>query len=265
MSGSKVKLSTRTANGLTYSMTGSSAPKSDNLKGEFSVKGSIRDITEERVQDVTLTTKLLTSSAPSAEISYERSDPLGRKVNLSFLGSDKLALLTSEIIQPKAGVTLSIDTLNLMANGSIATAIAPVEYGGFAVIGARGLFNLSEGTLSGARFAASMFDGKESEVTVEVEGQGEAGTLSYSHLVRPTTSVAASMRYTRESGTATGVMGLVTKVDEFTALKAKVDSDGQAGLSVIQNLRASTKIIMSTAFNLANFDTPKVGLSIAVS
>lgn len=265
MSGSKVKLSTKTTNGLTYSVTGSSAPKSDNLKGEFSVKGSIRDVTEERVQEVTLTTKLLTSSAPSAELSYERSDPLGRKVNISLLGSDGVAVVASEITQPKAGLSLSVDTLKLMANASIATAIAPVGYTSFAVIGAKGMFDLSEGTLSGGRFAASLFDGKESEVTVEVEGQADAGTLSYSHLVRPTTSVAASMRYARESGTATGIMGLVTKVDEMTALKAKVDSAGQAGLSLIQNLRANTKIIMSTSFNLSKFDTPKVGLSVAVS
>lgn len=265
MSGSKVKLATKTANGLAYTVTGSSAPKSDSLKGEFSVKGGIRDVTEERVQEVTLTTKLLTSSAPTAELSYERSDALGRKVNLSFLGSDALAVVTSEIIQPKAGISLTVDTLGLTANASVATAIAPTGYKSFAVVGARGMFNMSEGTLSGARFAASLFDGKESEVTLEVEGQGDAGTLSYSHLVRPSTSVAACMRYSRESGTAAGIMGLVSKVDEFSALKAKVDSNGQAGLSLIQNLRANTKVIMSTSFNLSKFDTPSVGLSISVS
>lgn len=263
--GSKVKLSTKTDNGLTYTLTGSSLPKSDNLKGEFSIKGTKVNYTKDRTQELSLGTTLFSSIPPMAEAGFELSDSLGSNVGITAIGSNSFALVTTKIIRPKLGIFVTLDALNLTANTSLASAIAPSGYGGYAVLGAKGLIDLSKGTVSDGRVAASLFDGKESEVTLEIEGQVNAATVSYSHLVRPSTSFAASMRYSKADASHVGAMGIATKLDPSNTLKAKLDTAGQAGLSIIQHVHPSTEIVFSTQFDLAKFDTPKVGLSVTLS
>lgn len=264
MSGTKIKLSTITSDGLTYTATGSSSSKSGDFKGELSAKAALRDINVHNLRDFTVTAKLPTDSTPLAEIKYDRKDVAGGKLSATFTGSEGIATASAEVVQPRIGLAFDADLLKRTVDASAAVAIAPGGYRRFIVVGARGLLDVAEGNASGSRVAASLYDGLESELTVEVEGKMDVTTVSYSHLVRPLTHVAASMRYLKGESTAVGIMGISTKVDDAVMVKAKVDTSGIAAMSFIQTARANTKVIMSTQFDVTKFDSPKVGLSVTL-
>lgn len=264
VSGTKIKLSTVTPDGLTYTATGASSSKSDDFKGELAVKASLRDANIYHLRDFTLTAKIPTDAKPLAEVKYDRKDVAGGKLSATFTGSDGLAIASVEAVQPRIGLAFDADVLKRTVDASAAVAIAPVGYRRFVVVGAKGFLDIAQGNISGSRVAASLYDGLESELTVQVEGKLDVTTVSYSHLVRPLTHVAGSMRYEKGGSNAVGIMGISSKVDDAVTVKAKIDTTGKAAMSFIQTARANTKVILSTQFDVAKFDSPKVGLSVTL-
>lgn len=264
MTGTKIKLSSKTVDGITYTASGASSSKSSDFKGELSVKACMRELDLYNLRDVTLTAKLTSDAAPKAELKYDRKDVAGGKVGVTLTGSEGLATAAVEFVQPKIGLAFDANLIKRTVDASAAVAIAPVGYRRFIVLGAKGLLDVNKGSVSSSRVAASLYDGVESELTVEIEGKGESATVSYSHLVRPFTSVAGSMRYKKGNSEAIGTLGISTKVDDAMTIKSRLDTTGSAGLSFIQSVRPNTKIIMSTQFDVVKFDAPKVGLSITL-
>lgn len=264
MSGTKIKLSTITSKGLTYTATGASSPKSDDFKGELAVKANLRDANVFHLRDFTVTAKLPTEATPIAEVQYDRKDVAGGKLSAVLTGSDGLATASVEAVQPRIGLGFDADILKRTVDASAAVAVAPVGYKRFVVVGVKGLLDIAQGNISGSRVAASLYDGLESELTVQVQGKLDVTTVSYSHLVRPFTHVAGSMRYEKGGSNAVGIMGVSTKVDDAVMVKAKIDTSGMAAMSFIQTARANTKVILSTQFDVAKFDSPKVGLSVTL-
>lgn len=264
LSGAKVKLSTKVGNGLSYTVAGKTTPKSDKLEGEFVIKKSILHTKNDQIQEVKLQAKLLSNTVPVAEALFEQRDALGQKFSVTLVRGESLATASTEILQSKIGISVLADILKSSASASVTTAVVPSAFEGFLVFGARGDFDLSKSSMSNNRFAASVFDGRESEINLEVEGKADACSLSYSHLMRPSTSFAATMRYSRASSSHTGTMGLVTRVDESSILKAKIDTSGQVGLAFILSAMCNTKIVTSTDFNVAKGNSPNFGLSVTV-
>lgn len=256
MTGNKIKLSSKTHDGLSYVVSGSTSEKSDDLSGELSVKA--------KYKEAVLTAKLFTTGSPTGEIKHERVDPLGRRTSVTLTASEGKATAKAELLVSRMGMAMDTDLLKREVLASAAAAIAPAVYAGFVVVGVKGLFNLRDGSLSNTRVAASLFDGRESELTVEVEGKAKAGTVSYSHLVRAGMSVAGEMKYTRETGKAVATLGTAMKLDNVTAVKGKLDTTGLAALSYIQSIRPNTKVVMSTSFDVTKFNTAKVGLSLTL-
>lgn len=256
VSGKKIKLTSKTSDGLSYTVSGATGEKSNDLIGELNVKV--------KQKAATISAKLLTNADPTGEIKYERSDAQGPQGNVTLTASRAKAVLKSEVMLSRAGIQLQIDALKREVVTSVTGALIPALYPGFIVFGAEGMLQVNEGTISNTKLAASLFDGRESEIMVEIEGKGEVASLSYSHLVRPGLSVAGKMRYSGETKNAVADMGMALKLDGGTTVKGKFDTNGTAALSYIQMVRANTKMIMSSSFDLARLDSTKVGLAITI-
>lgn len=256
VSGTSIKLSTTTSEGISYTVSGKQDTKGDTLNGELTTKFSHCG--------ATITGKLGTNLEPSTELNFKRTID-GVNTNVTLKGGQEIVTGTAEVQLSRAGFYVMGDALNKRGVLSAAVAVAPSRYDWFVVLGAHA--SLSKGESSVARkmsYAVSMYDGRECEVSAEVEPTSEMGTLSYSHLVRPGLSVAGRVNYSRESGDVLATMGLAKKLDGATTVKAKMDTKGLAGLSYIQEVRPKTKVIMSSAFDVAKFDTAKVGLSVTI-
>lgn len=256
-------MTSKTCDGVTYTVSGLSTSKSEDLIGELSVKAKLKG--------TTLSAKLLTDSdSPAGEIKYEREDPtFNRRASITFCASgkgDKIAtkadLLTSSI-----GLSVDADIINRCITTSATSTIAPSSFGSFVVIGAQGLFDLTEGSVSGSKVSASLFDGIQSEVNVQCTGvpnKPECIVTSYSHLVRPGFSVAGNITYKNESGSAVAAMAGALKLDGATTIKGKLESSGLTSLSYIQKVRPHTEVVLSSTFDVTKFETAKVGISVTL-
>lgn len=254
--GNKVKLSSKTEDGVTYTVSGTTSEKSEDIVGELVLKA--------QQKGATLTATLLTDSIPVGSLKYEQIDPVGRRSSVSVTGSESVAIGKGELVTSRMGLEMDVNFLKREVVASVAAAIAPAAYGSFVVVGAKGMFNLREGELYDGKLAASLYDGRESEFTVEMEGKGNVTTASYSHLVRPGMSVAGHMKYNKDSGDAVTTLGGAFKLDAVTILKGRLDTTGMASLSYIQTVRPNTSIVLSTSFDVTKFETAQVGASLTL-
>lgn len=256
VSGKKVKFTSKTSDDQSYSMSVSTSEKSSDILGELNVKV--------KKNAATISAKLLTNAEPAAELKYDRTCPDGRRTNVTLTASRGKALAKAELRLSRFAVELDTDVLKLETAASASAAIAPANYAGFIVVGAKGLLSAGEDTFTKGRVAASLFDGHESEIMVEMEGKADAASLSYSHLVREGMSVAGKIRYQRDPHLAVADMGLAMKVDTATTLKGKFNTSGMAALSYIQMVSPNAKLIMSSSFEVAKLESVKFGLAITL-
>lgn len=234
------------------------------MKGELTAKACIRDAVPGRVHDFTINAKLPTTGMPEGELCFERTDQTGRQLCLKFNGSDGLAVTNAEFFQPKLTLGVKADIIKRTIDASGTAFVTAAGKNGSLVVGARGIFDAASGSVSASAISASVNDGLKNEVTVEVKGKAEVTQVAYSHLLRPGFTLAGLLDYTKDSGAFGGQIGASAKVDDSITVKAKVDHDGNTGLSFIQSVNPNAKVIMSTAFNISKPDIPKVGLSVTL-
>lgn len=253
----KLKVSSKTDDGFSYTITGVQNLKQDTIdaevNGKFKVKGA------------TLTGNLFTGGKlPTAELKYETLDSSGRKFTLCGTAGNDIAVASAEVLAGPIGVKGLIDTKNSNFYGSAAFALSSEKYDGFAVVGTEATYNTDEKQVMTSNYAVSLFDGKESECTLHVLDKAKKGMISYSHHVRPGFSVGGQMTYVRETKETALAMGTALRMDGATTIKAKLDSEGSLALSYIQDIRPNTTLIMSSMFNTKTFDSAKVGISLTV-
>lgn len=241
-----------------------SESSSSPVKGELTAKACIRDAVPGRVHDFTINAKLPTNAMPEGELCFERTDQTGRQLCLKVNGSDGLAVTTAEFFQPKLTLGVKADILKRTVDASGTAFVTAAGKNGSLVLGARGIFDAASGSVSASAVSASVHDGLKNEVTVEVMGKAEETEIAYSHLLRPGLTVAGLLDYTKDSGKIGGQLGVSAKVDDYVTVKAKVDNDGNTGMSFIQSINPNAKVIMSAAFNITEPDIPKVGLSVTL-
>jgi Eukaryotic porin len=210
-----------------------------------------------------LTTKFFTSGKGTAEL---KLDDLGvRGLNMTLLGGigKDVGVGTVEFKHGPIGITAAVDYFGRAGDASIAAAYAPKGYSGFGVIGLVGKVS-SEFAREKLDLCLSYYDGEESECTLHVNDKATRGLMSYSHHVRPGFSVAGQFLYDQPKESSVLTMGCAARLDNCTVVKGKVDSRGEVSASYIQEIRAKTKLILSTKFDVSTLDSAKVGISLAL-
>lgn len=256
----KLKLTTKTDDGVTYAVSGSQTSKSDVIDAELSAKANFKG--------VTVTTKAFTSGKlPTAEFKYETIDDQGRKATIVSDVGQEIRNGSVEFQGGPVGLKVGVDGINSDLYGCIAVALTPVKYAGYVVVGAEGQYSIGSKELTKQNFALSYFDGRESEVSLHLLDKMKFGMISYSHRVREGFSVGAQMTKKidhAEPVPAKLTFGTAYSLDGATTVKCKIDSEGMLALSYIQDVRSNAKLIMSSMFDVNKLEASKLGLSLAI-
>lgn len=217
------------------------------------------------VKGTTVTGKLYTSDKePTVEAKYETNDSQGRKVTVCGNAGRDVSNSYVEFSGGPLGVKFGADLIKSELAGSVALTLSNKDYSGFAVCGAETEYSYADKKVTKLDYAFSFFDGKESECTLHLLDKAKQGMISYSHHVRPGFSVGTQLIYVRESMSTSLALGTAYRLDGATTIKAKLDSQGALALSYIQDIRPSTKLIMSSKFDTTKFDSAKVGFSLTI-
>lgn len=235
-----------------------------DVKGELSSVARFSDVQPDRIHDFVFTTKLPTNSPMEGEVAFERKDQLGRQVFAKIHGGEQFFKTSLELYQPKVAIGVKADIYKRTLDASATAFVAATGKNGSFVLGTRGILDVNAGSLLESSISASVHDGLKSEVTVQVHGKGDSADIACSHLLRPGLTLAGMLTYTRSSSTAGGTLGIAAKIDDAISVKAKINREGIAGLSFIQNVRPNTKVIMSTGFSVVSPDVPTIGLSVSL-
>lgn len=251
----KLKVVSKTSDGVSYSVTGCQSAKDNTIDGDVSIKT--------KIQSATLTTKLLTGGTGTAELKLDDLGVKGLSSKLLAGIGKNVAVGTVEYAEGRVGVTSGFNYFSgPSAYGSLAVAVTPAKFAGYAVLGVESALNTETREPTFVNVAASFFDGKESECTVHVLDKGTKGMVSYSHHVRPGFSVGSQMTYDRGTKDTNLIMGSAYRLDGATTVKGKVDSTGLLALTYIQDIRPKTTLILSTKFSVNNFANSNIGCSL---
>lgn len=261
----QVKLTTKSTNGLSFTLNGKSTAKSTASTGELTMKKTTPS-------GAKLTTKLSTSKQPTFELQHDTLSPstaLKRSVTVTTNGTDALNI-KAHTIAPMFSISADADATQKTATMTTTAAYTPSKYAGFAVLGLSGKVAQS-GSVTQRKVAASLFDGAESEVHIEGKIKDEsvkqvgAVTVSYSQRVREGVSVAGSIeKVIGVEGSSEVSAVTAVKLDPVTMVKAKVSTTGSVGLVYAQQMRPHTHVTFASSFNAATMDAPKVGFSIVM-
>lgn len=252
----KLKVASTTDDGRTFTVSGSTNPKSGEIGADLAIK--------QKLGSRTLTTKLLTSGEATSELKLEKLGLEGLKTTLLFGVGRKVGVVTLEYAQGAVATTTAADYYDKKVKSSAACMLSTNKMRGFAVLGVESGYDIESGTVGAVNAALSYFDGQESEITVHVMDKGAKGKLSYSHQVRKDFAVAAEMMYNRAKDSALLTMGAAARLDGATTIKGKLNSSGELALSYLQVIRPNTKLTLSTTFDVKEMKAPKMGLSVAI-
>lgn len=253
----KLKVSSKTKEGISYTVTGVQSSKDDSLAADIKTKATI--------QDCTITGELFTNGKdPKVEVKYDSGNISGTTGTLAITVGPSVGLAKAEIRRGILGLVVGSDMLSSDVYGEVAMALMSKQFSGYAIIGGEAQYNTSENEISKANTAISYCDGSESEVALHLNDKMSRGIVSYSHYVRYGFSVGAQIEHSTITNETTMAMGSAYKLDGVTTVKAKVDSVGELGLSYIQRIRSNTTLIMSSVIDVNKIDITKVGISIAV-
>jgi hypothetical protein len=251
----KLKVKSTASSGISYAVEAEQQTAGDDVGGELHF--------EIPFQGQKLTTKFFTSGKGTAELKLDNTGVRGLNATLlAGIGKD-VAVGTLEFKHGPMGVTAAIDYFGLAGDVSLAAAFAPKGYTGFCVFGLVGKVS-SEFTREKLDFCVSYYDGEESECTLHVNDKATKGLVSYSHHVRPGFSVAGQFSYDQPKESSLLTMGCAMRMDNSTVVKGKVNSRGELAASYIQEIRAKTKLILSTKFDVTTLDSARVGISLAL-
>ncbi len=239
-------------------MAGATDPKGS---GEI---GADLEVKQKFGKSRTLTTKLLTNGAATAELKLEKLGLDGLKTTMLFGVGQKKGEAKIEYASNTLALMATADYYSKKVKASATCRMTTNNMAGFAVLGTEAGYDVDKGEVNGVNSALSYFDGKESELTLHVLNKGASGKLSYSHQVKPDFAVAAEMTYNREKETTALTMGCASALDAETKLKGKLSSDGTLALTYLQLIRPETTLTLSTQFDVKEMKAPKFGLSLAI-
>jgi hypothetical protein len=251
----KLKVKSTASSGISYAVEAEQQTAGDEVGGELYF--------EIPFLGQKLTTKFYTSGKGTAELKLDNTGVRGLNATLlAGIGKD-IAVGSVEFKHGPIGVTAAVDYFGLAGDVSLAAAFAPKGYAGFCVFGLVGKVS-SEFTREKLDLCVSYYDGEESECTLHVNDKATKGLVSYSHHVRPGFSVAGQFSYDQPKESSLLTMGCAMRMDNSTVVKGKINSGGELAASYIQEIRAKTKLILSTKFDLTTLDSARVGISLAL-
>lgn len=246
-----------TPDGISYTITGVHNSKIEQIDAEISGKC--------KVKGVDFTGKAFTNGKlPTLEVKYNTTDAQGRKATLTGLFGKELRTGTAELLGGPVGVKIAGDAVSSDVYGSLAVALTSDKYDGFIIAGAESSYNINAKELGKTSYGLSLFDGKESEVSLHATNRMQKAMLSYSHHVRHGFSAAAQIQHDFPEKRTQIALGAAYRLDGATAVKGKVDMDGFVALTYLQDIRPNTKLIMSSKFDPSKLDNAKVGVSLTV-
>lgn len=258
---SKIKLSSSSGDGRTYTVSGVTDSKTQGVGCELAVK--------QKLGSRTVTTKLYTNGSCTSELALNTLGVKGLKGTVTgglggkskYAGKLQLEFSGDGPVAAKSVTDFYEKTIDSSASCTISSS----KLRGFAVCGVQAAYNYGDKSLLGVNGALSYFDVGGSEITLHLMDKGTKGKISYSHQVNKGFAAVAEMIYVHETEDIPQMtMGAAAELNDNTTLKGKLNSKGQIALTCLQTVQPGTTLTLSTSFDVKKMEAPKMGISIAI-
>ncbi|RKP10898.1 eukaryotic porin/Tom40 [Thamnocephalis sphaerospora] len=256
----KLEVTTKTPNGVSFTVNGSQDSKSGLINGELKAKYA------DYKNGLTVTNTWTTKNVLSAQVELENKVAKGLKldINASLLpaAGQKAAKVGVNYKQP--GV-FSRATVDLLKGPSFS---GDVVFGreGF-LVGAEVGYDVPSGNVT--RYSTAVgYSAPQYAVALHANAGMSVFAASFFHRVNPDVEVGAKATWDSKTQNAPVALELGTKyfLDKDTFVKTKIDNAGRLGLGYTQRLRAGVKVSLGGSFDTSrlNESAHKVGISLVL-
>ncbi|CAK4080366.1 unnamed protein product [Aphanomyces euteiches] len=256
----KLKIKTKTANGVTFTTEGSMAANKTILAklGANFVVPQIGGLTISKLQVTTQGRVVVEADVANALVDNlkvtAKLEDGSRKTNASQV--TKFGL---EYKQPAYTLTKEFDVVNNTASVSALTVVSGVS------IGAHGAFNVSKSALADYGGALA-YNGGDFKVALATKKSLKAVNANFHHQFDSQTVYAASIDYDVASGANALTLGGRYAADKQTTYAGKINSDGFVTLAVVQKVTPFLSLTTSAHIDAKHFegDAHKFGLGLTI-
>ncbi|RHY67444.1 hypothetical protein DYB30_002810, partial [Aphanomyces astaci] len=256
----KLKIKTKTANGVTFTTEGAMAANKSILAklGASFVVPQIGGLTVSKLQVTTQGRVIVEADINNALVDNlkvtAKVEDGSRKTNASQV--TKLGL---EYKQPTYTLTKEFD---VTANTASVSALAVVSG---VTVGAHGAFNVNKSAVSDYGGALA-YNGGDFQVTVATKKSLKTINANFHHQFDANTIYAASIDYDVQTAANALTLGGRYAVDKDTTYLGKVNSDGFVSLAVVQKVTPFLSLTTSAHIDAKHFegDSHKFGLGLTI-
>jgi len=253
--GIKVEVKTATANGVSFTTSGSSSLDSGKVSGSLETKYNLlKDL------GVGLTQKWTTDNVLVTETSVEDKLLKGLKlqVDTTFAPASgkTAAVLKSTLKQPHLAANVDVDFAGPTVHGA-----AVVGYQGW-VGGYQLAFDTGSRKLTKSNFAFG-YRATDFEIHTAVN-DGNQFVGSVFQKLNADLQTGVSVAWANGSNATTFALASKLAIDKDTTVQAKIDNTAKVGLSYAQNLRPGVKLTLSSLIDAKAFNAGghKLGLGL---
>lgn len=254
LSTTKVEVKTVASNGVNFTINSNQIPKSGAINSEF--KAQFNDFKNG------LNTTLSLNTANILGLKLELADKVmnGLKVELNNQFVPTTNVLNSQVTVSHKNPSSHARVFADLLNGPIFNADAVTVRDGFLLGGEAG-YNLKTGNVT--KYNASVGYGTpEFALTLQSHKSLNEFTTGFIHRLSLSTEVGVRAHYLTQSEKPVSMeVGVRHIIDSNTAIKTKIDSVGQIGLSLTQVLRPGLKAVLGASIDSTrlNQDAHKFG------
>ncbi|KAI9296933.1 hypothetical protein K502DRAFT_363707 [Neoconidiobolus thromboides FSU 785] len=259
ISTAKLEFKTVASNGVVFTVNGNQTPKYGIINSELKMQFN------DYKNGLNITNTLNTANVLGLKVELNNKILDGLKVELN----NRLTPSTNEL---SSQVTVSHKTHQYhnrlfadLLNGPIFNADGVYIHNGY-IFGGEAGYNLKTGFVS--KYNATVgYATPEYAVTIQSNKTLNEFTVGFLHRTSLTTEAGARVHYNVQSEKPVGIeVGAKHIVDKSTAIKAKIDTAGQLGLSLTHILRPGVKAIVGTSVNTSKLseDAHKFGFSLTI-
>ncbi|KAJ9084152.1 Mitochondrial porin [Entomophthora muscae] len=256
----KLEVKSVASNGVAFTLNGSQNPKSGAISSEL--KTQFNDY--HNGLNTTLTFNDASALGFKVELADKVLNGLKLELNNTFIPATN-GLTTKVTVSHKSPTTHSRILADLL-NGPIFNADTIALHKGF-ILGGEAGYNLKTGNVTKYNGTVG-YATPEFSLTLQSNKSLNEFTTGFLHRIAINTEVGARVHYITNSEKPVSIeVGAKHIIDKYTALKAKVDSVGQVGLSLTQVLRPGVKATLGASIDSTrlNQDAHKFGFHLVLN
>ncbi|KAI9597337.1 eukaryotic porin/Tom40 [Syncephalis fuscata] len=256
----KLEVTTKTPNGVSFTVNGAQESKSGVINGELKAKYS------DYKNGLTVTNTWNTKNVLSAQVELENKVAKGLKLDIN-------ASLLPAVGQKTAKVGINYKQPGVFTRGTVDLFKGP-SFTGDIVFGHEGFLfgaDVSYDVLNGnvTRYSSAVgYSAPQYAVALHATSGLTVYSASFFHRVNPDVEVGAKATWDSKTKNAPVALELGSKyfLDKDAFVKAKIDNGGRLGLGYTQRLRAGVKVSLGGSFDTTrlNESAHKVGISLVL-